>query len=75
MKPGPVPSCVCGKCFRCFRGARNRRYYLKNAEAMRARAVANRRTRRAQTNARVSSDEELDRRALEKWNPEWGARA
>lgn len=68
--PGRTPSCVCGECRVCSARASRRRFYQRHADQIRSEAALLRERQRQLE--RDVSDEELDRRALQKWRPEWG---
>ena len=65
MKPGPSPTCQCGKCRTCETREARRRYYvadiIRRGEILRKNAEAKRARKRR--NPEVS-DAEMDRRAL-----------
>lgn len=79
LPPGPVPSCTCGRCRKCkHRLARSRRYhYLKEIATQ---TVSNPRVRPEDHRMKIPgtspqpgpTEEDLERRAIESWNPAWG---
>ncbi len=68
--------CACGRCQRCRWRKATKRYYDRHLRAN-PEAQTEYYARRAEWEQRKTpndsvSDEELDRRALAKWRPEWG---
>jgi len=69
--PGRTPTCVCGECRRCIARTYRKRFYQRHADRVRLQS-ANFRARQKELQ-REASDEELDRRAIARWRPEWGS--
>ena len=83
--PGPAPSCLCAQCPVCRARLRKHSAAVPRDEARKHAADirwGNARRAVQQPEPETEqifvddgiSDEELDRRALEKWNPEWTQR-
>lgn len=77
-----LASCDCGTCLKCYRRIAQRTWRAQRRIGVRLSKEAISRLRskagKARWNRRPAPDEvseaELDRRALQNWNPEWGAR-
>lgn len=77
LRRGPRPACACDlpSCRACRIAATRRRWYKRNAERVKSQTKEALKLWRAKQHATEISDAELDRRALEKWDSSWGARA
>ena len=71
--PGPPPSCLCGNCWTCKNRQHRRDFYHRHQKFVIRKNVEAKKQRIARQRAGMAvSDEELDRRAVERWDEEWG---
>jgi len=67
---GILPTCTCGTCRLCMQRVVKKHYYQRHAKQVYERVKAYRVIHpRRKT---PITDEELDRRAIARWRPEWG---